>query len=210
MKKMNLLLMIIFGMVLFMPIHAKALTGEISIECGKKELVAGESTTCKIYATPSGGNSTGVDGKYSVTDGLEITKMQLESASVADIDTDDQSFAYVLNDASSSKFQIGTLTVKASSSVTTSTEIVTISEAYIYDDAATPAKIEMENGTATIKIVQKTESTTTTATTKKKTKKVAIVENPKTADLNIVVSALIIVVASIITVICYRKYRKVK
>ncbi len=205
MKKNLLFMTMLFGVLFLLPISAKALTGTVTIECAKSSISAGESTTCTIYATPSDGNSTGIGGKYTVTDGLSISKFELKNGAITDVNTDESSFDYVLNDETNSKYAFGVITVTAKSDATVSEQTISLTDLNIYDDAANPNKIALDNATTKINIVEK--QTETVPENKQKGKGET---NPKTADSNILLYTGIIVAAATISVVCYRKYKKIK
>ena len=202
MKKNLLYLMIMFGMMLLFPISAKALTGTVTIECAKSSISAGESTTCTIYATPTDGAISAVAAKYSVSSNLAVTAAAGNSDFTLVRDFDNGSINCSGDVDFNSKIALGTITVKANSGVTTSEETITISEIVYTDENS--LDVNGTDATATINIVEK--STKTVPESEQKGKGVV---NPKTADKNIMVSAIIIVGAAIISIICYRKFKRV-
>lgn len=206
MKKNLLYLMIMFGMMLLFPISAKALTGTVTIECAKSSISAGESTTCTIYATPTDGAISAVAAKYSVSSNLAVTAAAGNSDFTLVHDFDNGSINCSGDVDFNSKIALGTITVKANSGVTTSEENITISSIVYTDENS--QDVEGTDATATINIVEKSADAKSNVVSEEK--QVGKGEtNPKTADKNVIISAIVIIGAAAISIICYRRFKKV-
>lgn len=219
MKKYLLSIVLLLGVAIIMPMGTKALTTTISINCEKTNLTPGESTTCAIEATPEEGSIAAVDLKYSVSNNLSITNAV--KGSVLTEGAVDEGHVQVYGDTNaSSKFTVATLTIKANEGAQTeSSEMLTLKDIILTDENDTEVTIEkVELGMAIVDdssssssgssstqgdSQSSSESSSVTTTVNK-------VSNPKTADMNIIVLIVMVIVVGGLAFIGYKKMKKVK
>ena len=107
--------------VLIYPIKIYALTGNTSITCEKNSLNPGESTNCTIKGTTQGDTVSAVSAVLSSTSNLSIETVTPSQAWSGN--KDDENIDYYTSDNQSGTFNIATISVKASSTLSTGSDV---------------------------------------------------------------------------------------
>ena len=224
MKKTLLTIIALLCVAFVAPMSAHALTVDVSANCAKTSITSGETTTCTIDVTPSNGSVSAVDLKYAVSSNLTITNAT--KGTVLSEGAVDEGHVQVYGDTNaSSKFTAATLTIKANEGAQTETsEMLTLSDIIITDENDTELTIEkVELGMAIVddssssssgssssqgdsssaSSSQSSSGSSSSATTVNK------VSNPKTADMNIIILVLAVVIMSGLGLVGYKKLKKV-
>lgn len=118
MKKKIILLLLL---LVLLPVKAYALTGNTSISCSKTTLKPGESTTCSIKGTVSGDTVSAVDAK--ITAGSNLTVESVTPSGDWQGDKNDVNIVYYTSDNRSATFDIASVVIKASTTLTAGADV---------------------------------------------------------------------------------------
>lgn len=130
--KKNYILGIMGFLLLSNPTNVNALTGSASLTCAKAKLSAGESTTCTIKGTASGGNVSSLSAQINLSSNLELSSVSTSSSWQGN--GEGGNIQLYTDNVKTGNFDIGNFTVKVKTGVTNTNESVSVGSIVYYDD----------------------------------------------------------------------------
>lgn len=129
-------LYLLFGLVMFMPLTTKALTGQLDISCDKVKIAHGESIACTLYVNASDGELTNFTGIISYDSDFEVSFTKNNDF----IGENSTSISLTTATGKTGKITLGVITLTAKSTATVGNKDLSITNASITGNVVVPSK----------------------------------------------------------------------
>ncbi len=203
---MKKIIILVFAMVMIIPLEAKALTGNLKMNCTKSNGQA----SCKLQGVATDGKVGGVDATVTVSDELELISVTTDSSWQGD--GKDGKIVVYDTTGRSNTFDIATIIVKPKNGSNADGKITVDNVTFADENDQDVSIVKLEQGVSiqqnnTVTNKDNTHTLDGKEVVKKTTSQI---ENPKTADKNILVSILLIIGVVSVGIFSYQKYKAVK